>query len=85
MSTTIDKAGRVVIPAEIRRRLRFDPGTELDLVIEGFSVRLVRSVEGPELRRRGKRLVASPRAPEKDRTEIDVARLVEEERARWPI
>lgn len=85
MATTIDRAGRVVIPAEIRRRLGFEAGTELELVVEGFSVRLARAVDGPEVTRRNGRLVASPRAPEEDRTEVDVARLVAEERARWPL
>jgi ABC-type multidrug transport system ATPase subunit len=53
-------------------------------VVEGFAIRLVRSVAGPELVRRGKRLIVRPRAAEGERTKIDVARLVEEERDRWP-
>ena len=84
MMTTIDKAGRVVIPAEVRKRLGLAAGTELEMVVEGFAIRLVRSVAGPELVRWGERLVARPRAAEGERTEIDVARLVEEERDRWP-
>ena len=84
MPTTIDKAGRVVIPAEIRRRLGLEPGTALDLVVEGFSLRLVRVVPGPELTRRKGRLVARPTVPEEERPEIDVTRLVERERERWP-
>jgi AbrB family looped-hinge helix DNA binding protein len=31
MRTTIDAAGRVVIPKELREQLGFAPGTELDL------------------------------------------------------
>lgn len=54
------------------------------MVIEGFALRLVRAVAGPQLVRRGERLVARPRAAEGQRTEIDVARLIEEERDRWP-
>jgi antitoxin PrlF len=84
MTTTIDKAGRVVIPAEVRKRLGLTAGTELEMVIEGFALRLVRAVAGPQLVRRGERLVARPRAAEGQRTEIDVARLIEEERDRWP-
>ena len=84
MTTTIDKAGRLVIPAEVRKRLGLTAGTELEMVIEGFALRLVRAVAGPQLVRRGKRLVARPRAAEGQRTEIDVARLIEEERDRWP-
>jgi len=84
MITTIDKAGRLVIPAEIRKRLGLNPGTQLEMVVEGFAIRLVRSVAGPELVRRGERLVAHPRAAENERTDIDVAQLIEEERNRWP-
>lgn len=84
MITTIDKAGRVVIPAEVRKRLGLNAGTELEMVIEGFVIRLVRAVAGPELVRRGKRLIARPRVGEGERTEIDVARLIEEERNHWP-
>jgi AbrB family looped-hinge helix DNA binding protein len=84
MVTTIDRAGRVVIPAEVRKRLGLTAGTELELVIEGFAIRLVRAVAGPELVRRGERLVARPLAREAERAEIDLARLIEEERDRWP-
>jgi antitoxin PrlF len=85
MITTIDKAGRVVIPVEVRKRLGLSPGTELEVAIEGFAVRLVRAVAGPELLERGGRLVARPRAVEAHRAEIDVAKLIEEERERWPV
>lgn len=84
MTMTIDKAGRVVIPVQVRKRLGLTAGTELEMVIEGFAIRLVRSVAGPQIVRRGKRLVARPRAAEGERIEIDVARLIEEERDRWP-
>jgi antitoxin PrlF len=69
MTTTIDKAGRVVIPAEVRRRLGLTAGTELEMVIEGFALRLVRAVAGPQLVRRGERLIARPRAAEGQRTD----------------
>ena len=84
MIATIDKAGRIVIPAEVRKSLGFTAGMKLDLVIEGFALRLVRSVAGPELVRRGERLAARPRAAAGERAEVDVARWIEEERDRWP-
>lgn len=84
MKATIDRAGRVVIPSEVRRRLGLTAGTELEVAIEGFAVRLVRAVAGPEVVRRGKRLIARPRAGKAERVEIDVAKLIEEERDRWP-
>jgi AbrB family looped-hinge helix DNA binding protein len=84
MKTTIDKAGRVVIPAPIRALAGLRPGTELEVVYEEGSVRLVRNVPGPEILRDGKLLVARPRAPSRDRPRIDAAKLIEEERSRWP-
>lgn len=84
MVTTIDKAGRIVVPVEIRRRLGLEPGTEVELTVEGFSVRLVRSAPGPELVRRRGRLVARPRVPEEERPAVDVAELIEQVRDRWP-
>ena len=85
MVTTIDKAGRVVIPADVRKRLGLSAGTELELVVEGFSIRLARAVPGPEVVRHRGRLLARPTVPADERPDVDVARLVEEERDRWPV
>jgi AbrB family looped-hinge helix DNA binding protein len=84
MRTTIDKAGRVVIPAAIRDRFRLRPGTELEVVADDVSVRLLRRVPGPRLVRVGRRWVARPTLPPGQLPEVDVAALVEEERNRWP-
>lgn len=84
MRATIDKAGRVVIPAEIRERARLTPGTEIEVTIEDGAVRLVRHVPGPKLVRVGKRLVAHPGVPSAKLPAIDFAALVDQERARWP-
>jgi AbrB family looped-hinge helix DNA binding protein len=85
MKTAIDKAGRIVVPSEIRRRAGWTPGTELEIVIEDdASVRLVRDVPRPRLRRVGRRLIASPTAKPSARPKVDVAAFVEEERDRWP-
>jgi AbrB family looped-hinge helix DNA binding protein len=84
MKTTIDKAGRVVIPAEIRERARLTPGTEIEVTIEDGSVRLVKKVPGPKLVRVGKRLVARPTLPATKVPRVDFPTLVAEERARWP-
>lgn len=84
MKTTIDKAGRVVIPAAIRARLGLKPGTELEVRVTDGAVRLVRAVPGPKLQRKGKRLVARPTARPEQRMSIDLASLIEEERDRWP-
>ena len=84
MKTTIDKAGRVVIPAAARERACLRPGTVLDVVVEDLSVRLVRRAPGPKLERVGRRLIARPTAAGKNLPSVNVARLIEEERERWP-
>jgi AbrB family looped-hinge helix DNA binding protein len=84
MRTTIDKAGRVVIPAGLRDRAGLTPGTELEITLDEFGVRLERVAPGPRLIKVGRRLVARPTVDAHARPSIDVAALVEEERSRWP-
>jgi AbrB family looped-hinge helix DNA binding protein len=84
MKTTIDKAGRVVIPAAVRERAGFSAGSELEVIADDFGVRLQRVARGPRLVRVGRRLVARPTVPAESRRAVDVAALVEEERNRWP-
>ena len=84
MRTTIDKAGRVVIPASIRDRAALVPGTELEITLDETGVRLERVAPGPRLVRVGKRLVARPTVSAEARPPLDIAALVEEERNRWP-
>ena len=82
MRATIDKAGRVVIPAPMRVRAGLRPGTELEVLVDDVSVRLIRRVPGPRLVKDGRKLVARPTA--RDLPAVDFASLVEEERNRWP-
>jgi AbrB family looped-hinge helix DNA binding protein len=84
MRTTIDKAGRVVIPAAFRERMGLRPGTELRITVDEFGVRLERVAPGPRLVKVGRRLVARPTAAVDSRPTVDVAALVEDERNRWP-
>ena len=84
MRTTIDKAGRVVIPASIRDRAGLTPGSELEVTEDDLGVRLERVAPPPRLVRVGRRLVARPTAPPVGRVSVDVAALVEDERNRWP-
>jgi len=84
MRTTIDKAGRVVIPAAVRERTGLAPGTELEITIDELGVRLERVAPGPRIVKVGRRLVARPTVPTDDRPTVDVAALIEEERNRWP-
>ena len=84
MRTTIDKAGRVVIPAAIRERAGFVAGSELEISEDDFGVRLDRVANGPRLVKVGRRLVARPTVAPDRRPVIDIAGLVEDERNRWP-
>ena len=84
MTTTIDKAGRVVIPATVRERAGLVPGTELDVIVDELGVRLVRRVAPPRLERARGRWLARPTAPADSLPEVDPAGWVDEERDRWP-
>jgi len=84
MRSTIDRAGRVVIPAALRERAGFGPGSELEITADDTGVRLERVAAGPRLVKIGRRLVARPTAPADRRPAIDVAALIEDERNRWP-
>lgn len=84
MRATIDKAGRVVIPAQIRDRAGLTPGSELEITQDETGIRLERVASAPRLVRVGRRLVARPTAAADTRSTIDVAALVEDERNRWP-
>jgi AbrB family looped-hinge helix DNA binding protein len=84
MKTTIDKAGRVVIPAALRERMGLTAGAELDITEDDTGLRLERVAAGPRLIKVGRRLVARPSVPPDRRPRVDVAALVEEERSRWP-
>jgi AbrB family looped-hinge helix DNA binding protein len=84
MRTTIDKAGRVVIPSSLRERAGLVAGTEIEVTIDEFGLRLERVAPGPRLVRVGRRMVARPTVAPESRPAVDVAALVEEERNRWP-
>lgn len=84
MRSSIDKAGRVVIPAAVRAKAGLTPGAEIEIVVDDVSVRLIRLVPKPKLVRLGKRLVARPTVAQRDLPPIDLAALVDEERNRWP-
>jgi AbrB family looped-hinge helix DNA binding protein len=84
MKGTIDKAGRVVIPALLRERAGLVAGGELEITLEDSAIRLERVAPGPRLVKVGRRLVARPTSSAPTRPTVDVAALIEEERSRWP-
>jgi AbrB family looped-hinge helix DNA binding protein len=84
MRSTIDKAGRVVIPAVIREHAGLTPGAVLEVTEDELGVRIARVADGPKLVKVGGRLVARPTAPPAERPTIDIEALIEDERNRWP-
>jgi len=84
MRTTIDKTGRVRIPAPIRKRAGLTPGSQLEITEDEPGIKLERVAAGPKLVKVGRRLVARPTVPADARPTVDVAALIEEERNRRP-
>jgi AbrB family looped-hinge helix DNA binding protein len=84
MRSTIDKAGRVVIPAPLRERAGLAAGATLEITADDTGIRIERVAPGPKLVKIGRRLVARPTAAADERPPVDVAALIEEERNRWP-
>jgi AbrB family looped-hinge helix DNA binding protein len=85
MITTIDKAGRVVIPAAIREQIGLKAGAQLGVSAqEDGSIRLLPKGVGPELVQRAGRWIARPTVAPDEVPAIDFAELVEAERDRSP-
>jgi AbrB family looped-hinge helix DNA binding protein len=84
MRTTIDKAGRVVIPVAVRERAGLTAGSELEVTEDELGIRLERVASGPKLVKIGRRLVARPTVGRDNRPDLDIATLIEAERNRWP-
>ncbi len=60
MKTTIDNAGRLVIPREIRRLASITPGVELDISWRDGRIEIEPAATPVRLQRRGQLLVAVP-------------------------
>jgi AbrB family looped-hinge helix DNA binding protein len=84
METTIDKAGRVVIPAAIRERAGLNPGALIDVrIADSGDITISRKVPPPKLVKVSGITVV--RAQTKNPPKIDVNKLIREERDRWPL
>ena len=59
-STTIDSAGRIVVPVSVRRRLNLAPGSRLRLEVVAERIELTPEAEPEPLVRQGARLVLKP-------------------------
>jgi AbrB family looped-hinge helix DNA binding protein len=60
MITTMDAAGRLVIPSEIRREAALEPGTPLDVRCRDGVIEIEPHPLAITLERKGRLLVASP-------------------------
>jgi AbrB family looped-hinge helix DNA binding protein len=85
MKVSIDRAGRIISPAALRKKLGLEAGSELELSVDDLGLRLTRSVPGPTVERASGRRVVRPTVARKHLPELDVAALIQEERQRWPV
>ena len=78
MKTTIDKAGRLVIPKAIREAARLEPGTEVEFRLVDGRVEIEPAPLDIRLERRGKLLVAVPREAPPTLTTAEVDKTLTE-------
>ena len=76
MKTTIDKAGRLVVPKAIREAAHLEPGTEVELRVVAGRVEIEPAPLDIELERRGKLVVAVPRQSPPALTESEVEETI---------
>ena len=72
MRTTIDRAGRLVVPKVIREAAHLTPGTEVEVRLVGGRVEIEPVPIDIQLERRGRLVVAVPRGPAEVLTEEEV-------------
>jgi AbrB family looped-hinge helix DNA binding protein len=72
MKSTIDDAGRLVIPRQLRRAAGLEPGMSLELRVEGGAVVIEPSPLPVTIHRRGRFVVAAASVPVPRLTEQSV-------------
>ncbi len=78
MKTTIDAAGRLVIPKELRRKAGLSPGTEVEVRYADGKIEIEPSPSKIRLVQKGRFLVAEVEGEAPTLTAEDVRRLLEE-------
>ena len=76
MKTTIDKAGRLVVPKAIREAAHLKPGTEVEFRVVAGRVEIEPAPLDIELERRGRLVVAIPRQSQPALTELEVEETI---------
>lgn len=59
MQTTIDGAGRVIVPKKIREALQLEAGSEIDVRVENGVIQMEPIAAPVKLKKRGRLLVAT--------------------------
>lgn len=72
MRSTIDRAGRVVVPKPIREAANLRPGTEVEFRVQGGRVEIEPVPLTVSLQRRGSLVVAVPEADQPVMRVVDV-------------
>ena len=80
MPSTIDAAGRLVIPKRVREAARLRPGTQVRFRVESEGVLIEPAPLSVTFERRGAVVVAVPRTPVPVMTSGDVAKAIDEVR-----
>ena len=81
MKTTIDAAGRVVVPKSVREAARIEAGAELEVRLVGNVIELTPIPRSVRIEKRGQLVVAVPGERDKELTQEEVdatLRLVRE-------
>ena len=63
MKTTMDRAGRLVMPKAIRREARLTPGAPLEVRFRAGHIEIEPAPAKGRLKRKGRLVVAVPREP----------------------
>ena len=78
MSSTIDRAGRIVVPKAIREAANLRPGTEVEFRVQGGHVEIEPVPLAVTLQRRGSLVVAVPQPDQPVMRASDVNRTIVE-------
>lgn len=76
MKTTMDRAGRLVLPKAIRREARIEPGADLEIRVRDGRIEIEPAPLAVKLTRRGILTVAVPTGPVRPLTQEEVAATV---------
>ena len=76
MKTTMDRAGRLVLPKAIRREARIEAGTELEVRVRDGRIEIEPAPLEVDIVKRGRLTVAVPRRPVRPLTAEEVADTV---------